>query len=517
MTLACFLAARPACGGWSPAALLLTAALAGCAAPVPGQPNGRQSADVRPASQAAPASSGAAERTIRDFAALRRCMDNLLVDYGTRDLAVTVEDLDDRARRSEAGSGDLLVAAVSGITQRSRAIRLVAADDDRSRAASAAAGRPPIAARPQYTLRSALRRLQSAESGHAGESLGLDLSLVSFDDASVVPGTAARNTVSLTPDGAELRKFGTQLSVSGAGRQDPAAALRALADVSAIELFGRLAKVPYWSCFGAAPSDGAVVAEVQDWYDTLASRPADIIGWFQQQLRTRQVYDGPLDGTVNPPLKEAVARYREALGLSREPKLTLDFFQAYLAADHRALAPRLAAAAAPPGQAIARPPQAPAQPAARLAAPAPAPRAAPLDLHIAAANEAQRFSRGDAVQLLIRPSRDAHVYCFLLDENRRITRFFPNRFQRDSRVPAKAALQLPGAQRFEITMNPRGLTETVTCFGTDSDVLAALPSELNGADFQQLPVASVDQLRTAFLNVTNGTLAQESFQIRAKP
>ncbi|HSW05260.1 DUF4384 domain-containing protein, partial [Aquabacterium sp.] len=141
----------------------------------------------------------------------------------------------------------------------------------------------------------------------------------------------------------------------------------------------------------------------------------------------------------------------------------------------------------------------------------------PLDLRIGAANEAQRFARGDAVQLLIRPSRDAHVYCFLQDENRRITRFFPNRFQRDSHVTAASALQLPGAQRFEITMNPRGLTETVTCFGTDKDVLAALPGELNGADFQPLPVASVEQLRTAFLSVTKGTLAQDSFQIRAKP
>ncbi|HSV71569.1 MAG TPA: hypothetical protein VLI72_15775, partial [Methylibium sp.] len=214
-------------------------------------------------------------------------MDNLLVDYGTRDLSVRVEDLDDRARRSEAGSGDLLIAAVSGITQRSRAIRLLAADDDRPRAAADASARKPIAALPQYTLRSALRRQPSAGPGGAAESLGLDLSLVSFNDASVVPGTASRNTVSLTPDGAELRKFGTQLSVPGGGREASAAALRALADVSAIELFGRLAKVPYWSCFGAAPTDAAVIAEVQDWYDTLASRPTDLIGWFQQQLRTR--------------------------------------------------------------------------------------------------------------------------------------------------------------------------------------------------------------------------------------
>jgi hypothetical protein len=263
------------------------------------------------------------------------------------------------------------------------------------------------------------------------------------------------------------------------------------------------------TCFGGGLAEPAVAAGVQDWYDAMAARPADIIAWFQQQLRARGVYDGPIDGAVNAPLKEAVSRYREALGLSREPKLSLDFFQAYLSGDHRALAERLAP---PQPPAPARPPAAGAATALAVA-----PRPAPLDLQIAAANATQRFARGEAVQLAIRPSRDAHVYCFLQDENRRITRFFPNRFQRDSRVPARAALQLPGAMRFEITMNPRGVTETVTCFGTDSDVLAALPAELSGADFSALPLASLDQLRQAFLGVTHGTLAQESFQIRARP
>ena len=58
--------------------------------------------------------------------------------------------------------------------------------------------------------------------------------------------------------------------------------------------------------------------------------------------------------------------------------------------------------------------------------------------------------------LTVRPSRDAFVYCFHEDENRKITRFFPNRFHRDSRVDAAAGVQLPGSMRFEIVMNSRG-------------------------------------------------------------
>lgn len=481
--------------------IALLAALAGCATEPPAPP-------ARPPVAAA--------RTIGDLPALRRCMDNLLVDYGTHDLAVIVEDLADPAQPGDAGARDQLIAAVSDMTQRSRAIRLVASDKDWSRTRSQmsqALQREPLALAPQYALRGSIRTLDAGRSG-AG-SLELDLTLLSTQDMSVVPGTTSRNAVSVVPPGAgtagraELRKFGAQFSLPVGAGESRAPALRALMDLAAIEVFGRLAKLPYWSCFGAGAAEPAVAAEIQDWYDTMAARPAEIIGYFQAQLRARRLYDGAIDGAVNPPLKEAVARYREALGLSREPKLSLDFFQAYLAADHRAVASRLA-------------PQVPAAPvaststvAAAITSPVSA-GTAPLAVRIAAGNDSQRFARGEAVQLSIRPSRDAHVYCFHQDENRKITRFFPNRFQRDSRVPSAAGLQLPGAMRFEIVMNPRGVPETVSCFATDSDVLAQLPAPLGGGDFTPLPVASMDQVRGAFLKATTGSLAQETFQIRPR-
>jgi hypothetical protein len=120
------------------------------------------------------------------------------------------------------------------------------------------------------------------------------------------------------------------------------------------------------------------------------------------------------------------------------------------------------------------------------------------------------------VQLSIRPSRDAHVYCYLQDEKRQVTRFFPNRFQRDSRVQPATGLQLPGSMRFELTMNARGVPETVACFATERDVLAELPAGVNGGDFQPLPAATLDQVRQAFVKVSGGALAHESFELRAR-
>lgn len=428
-----------------------------------------------------------------DLAGARRCMDTLLLDQGPRELVLLADDAPGNGR-------ELLAAALSDMTQRSRAVRIV-------RPGKAADGAPA----PAFEVRGAFA---SADRG----SVAMDASLVSTHDRSIVPGTAARTaaTVHERQGRAELSKFAFVFSVPLGSADVLGQAQRAVADVAAIELLGRAARVPYWRCLGAAADDPKVGAEVQDWYDTMAARPAEIIGWFQQQLTLRKAYDGPVDGVVNAPLKDAVARYRGELGLSREPKLSLDFFRAWLAADHHALAGKVAPAPAPAAAAVAQAlPVAPAAAAQPVALPATA-SAPPLQLRVAAQNDNQRLARGEALQLTIQPSRDAHVYCFHQDEQRRITRFFPNRFRTDSLVPAGDALRLPGQMRFEIVMNPRGVPESVACFATERDVAARLPSALVAGDFAALPVGSLEQIRSAFQKAADGVYAHDLLQMRAR-
>ena len=489
---------RFAAGAW-PLAATVAAATGGfgCATPE------SASKGVEVAQATAPAPTAPA-RSVSDFSGALRCMDGLLHDHGVRDLSVVVEDLADPTQRFGAGTKDMLVSAVADMTQRSRAIRLIASGKDWGQTQNVMAQaqkKDAFAVLPQYALRGSV----SAQ-GHTNGAtlLALNLTLLSTQDMSVVPGTSSRNVLTMFERGsgrdgqAELSKFGTRFSVASTSGSGQTPALRALVDVAAVELVGRVARVPYWSCLGGNANDESVIAEVQDWYDAMAARPAELIAWFQRQLRTRRAYDGPIDGVVNAPLRDAVARYRDALGLTREAKLSLDFFKAYLGADHAALEAKLAPRAAAP------------------IAVAQAPTAAPLALRIAPLNEARRFARGEAVQLSIRPNRDAHVYCFLQDEQRKITRFFPNRWARDSRVQTGTGLQLPGAMRFELVMNPRGVPETVACFATEQDVLALLPAALNPGDFTPLAAANLEQVRSAFAKASGGALAQESFEMRAK-
>jgi hypothetical protein len=445
-------------------ALALSVALAfgGCATTGAGTP----SAAAPPPDAAAPTGP---VRSLANFGDELRCMDYLLVDYGARDLTVGVDD------KLNAGVKGMLASAVSDMTRRSRAVRLMAYGGDGG-------------VKPQYVVRGSVS---------SGDGMAVDLALTTQDQA-MVPGATARNQV---PRGrAEITKFGTRLRLADGESQ----ALRPLVELSAIELVGRLAKVPYWTCLGATDDDPAVAAEIRDWYDGMVAHPSEIIEYFQAQMRLRRLYEGPIDGVVNPQIKDAVARYREALGLSREPKLSQEFLKAYLKANHREVEAKVSPAGAAPV-------------AVAPATPAPAPASAvPLTVRVAAANDARKFARGEAVQLTVKPSRDAHVYCFLQDENQKISRFFPNRFHRDSRVPAAEGVRLPGAMRFEIRLNARGVPETVSCFATERDVLAELPGGLGAADFDPLPATTLQQLRNGFASVTGGTLGEEVFSVQPK-
>ena len=126
------------------------------------------------------------------------------------------------------------------------------------------------------------------------------------------------------------------------------------------------------------------------------------------------------------------------------------------------------------------------------------------------------FASGESFGLTVRPSRDAYVYCYLLDEQAKVTRFFPNRFAKDPLITATQALQLPGRMRFQLAIKSRGARESIACFATTKDVIARLSDSVVGIDFEPLPVSSLEQVRAAFVAAAGGALAQEILHVQAK-
>lgn len=518
------------------AALLGLAALAGC-----GQLEVKQDVldtaeSVRKGPERAPF------RSITTFAESLRCMDNLLVTYGVRDVSVLAEELADATKKVNAGTRDMLISAVSDMTRRSRAIRLVAFGQDAGNLISflaQAERKSAYSVIPQFDIKGSISQfdenvarkdasfgaafgeyfnLGTARTGSA-TIIAIDLTVLNTADMSVLPGVTSRNAALVQKSGrgfdgdAQYRKFGINYTTSLARAEGNTQALRNLVELAAIELFGKLVKVPYWTCLGADGASEEVKREINDWYFSMTGDAAELIAWFQQQLATRNLYQGPVDGEGNAALGQAISRYRQLLGLPEGTRIDQALFSAYLNADHAALAKQLANVKpfvheAPPQTAESGAP----------ATPAPAPAAAaakpePVRLAIAPLRSDGRFKRGEALELAVRADRDAWVYCFLRDDTNTIQRFFPNRFTRDALVRAGQPLAIPGRMRFQLHASEKGIAETVACFGAPKDVFASLPAALKAPDFESLAKLSLEDVRAAFAQTAGSELGVATFVI----
>jgi hypothetical protein len=296
-------------------------------------------------------------------------------------------------------------------------------------------------------------------------------------------------------------------------------ALRSLVELAAVELFGKLTRTPYWTCLGSTGVEPEVQREIEDWYHGFEANPPQLTAWFQNQLRLRGYYRGEVDGADSHELRAAAAAYRRALGLPEGDALDFAFFSAYLAADHASVLARFPAppagasaslAAIPSSTPSAAPPTSPPTASSDRVDGA---RPAPFALGVSAQNGQQRFSRGEQISLNIVTTRDAHVYCYLQDEDRKIQRFFPNRFARDAFVKAGTPLQLPGEMRFQFVANSKGVREQVACFGAERDLMPELPGAVVGTDFENLSVSSLERIRDAYRRVAGTDLAEGNFNV----
>lgn len=465
----------------------------------------------------------APRRNITNFATGLRCMDNLMIRYDVRDVVVLVEDLEDNTGKVNAGTKDMLISAVSDMTKRSRAIRLIAFGNDSGNLVAfvTAAGKNNIySAVPQYDIRGSISQLDNnvarrqADAGlavdddfgigisgsAAGSILGIDLSIIRTEDLSLVPGVASRNSVVIFKTGdavdgdASIKKSGINFSIFFGKDEGQTQALRNLVELAAIELFGKLLKLPYWQCLGIDPEHPDVVNELQDWYYAMSVHQ-EYVPYVQKQLRNRGFYRGPLDGQRNPEFRRAVLDYRSALAMESEGGADLAFFKALLNRE----TPERASASAPAGT--------------TSQVYAAAPQVETLSLSVTTQDGRSVYRPGEPVALEVDASADGYLYCFLQDGAGRVQRFFPNRFQPDGYVSGSQAVRIPGGAPYSITANEQGRTELVFCYLSKQEPRTRLPGEVMNLDFTDLPVSGKSELERLFQNATGGELAIAEFQI----
>lgn len=533
--------------GWL-ACALAAALVAACASPEQKAQEVRQDV-MKAADQARAGPKAAPARTFTSFTPALRCMDGLMLNYGVKGVNALVEDLQDATKKVNAGTRDMMISAVSEMTRRSGAIRLVAYGADSANVISflkEAERKSAYQNLPEYGVRGSVSQLDdnvARKTDNLGVQIGpvsggrsntgsaqvlaLDLSVIRTEDISVIPGVNSRNSVVVYKEGAGVdvgasgswhsNTLGINFERSMDKNEGLTQALRNLIELASIELFGRLVKIPYWTCLGADASNEAVATEITDWYYNLYSNPASLVTYFQWQMKVRSLYDGEINGEPDEELREAVTAYRKALGLPATARIDQEFFTAYLGANHgqATAAARQHLASLPPRPKPAPVQAAPApapQPAVQASA-APAPREAPLDLTLTSNSQNWLFLGGEEIRLSVGVSRDAYLYCWTQDETGAVSRFFPNRFAPGAQVGAGRALQIPGTMPFKLVANRKGQKERILCVAAARDILGNMPARVVGNDFDRLPVASLEEVMKAFEGVGDTAVAMKAVDV----
>lgn len=538
------------------AAALMIVSLVGCDATM-------QKKTLADAKEMSVGPASAPTRSITNFSDGLRCMDNLMLAFGIRDVSTLVEDLSDQTKKINIGAKDMLITAVSDMTRRSRAIRLIAFGNDSGNMVTFlnnAERKQIYSAVPLYGIRGSVSQLdekvskRNIEAGIGTDKFGvgagastqadvvaLDLSMVSTQDLSVLPGVTSKNQVIVMGTGqaadadATIKKFGINFAFSVGKTEGKSQAVRNLMDLAAIELVGRLTKTPYWTCVGASSNDPAIKAEMSDWFFSMQASN-ELTKYFQEQLRFRGFYAGPVDGQMNDQLKEAVINFRKELGLSAEPKIDEPMFMTFL---NSKLATQ-ASAMAPigPQQQVAKAPE-PDPKAVKVAsakngkgktmvakaqggsatggktAVAGKKRGDGDDfdsaINLLMANRAGSDPRSQQVSL--QTDENAFVYCFSQD-SKGVQRLFPNRFARDPYVAMSRETTL--ASRGGTPLQLAGNGQEVACFATQRDVFAQLPDNLRAPDFEPIPGASLESLRGTFQQLSGERFGSASIKLASR-
>lgn len=391
-----------------------------------------------------------------------RCMDRLLATYGVRNVTLVIEEIPDTTGKVKAGARDMFISATSRMTQRSRAIRLVPYEQ----ASVAFKGRGDFLTNGAFVLQGSVSQLDESivkrqrdgsiclgpfclgvATSDTYNALGLDLNVIRASDLTLIPGVTARNSVLVVKHGAgadgelNINKFGFNFNLVYATSDGAGQALRSLVELGAIELYGKLLKLPYWSCLGGNSGNSEVSSEIEDWWEALSSDPGDLVAWVQVQMTARGLYQGPVDGTVSDELLRALQTYKRAMGQPDNAEINLAFLRAYYDTDHakveqvaRKAMPQAPVAAAgnamPAGSAVAVPVAAldtklRQGAAATSGDPGPAGSAGEPVRIVDHAGPRAGYRSHEYYQFDVQVNMDGFLYCWLVDEAQAAHQFFP--------------------------------------------------------------------------------------------
>ncbi|WP_448192227.1 DUF4384 domain-containing protein [Azospirillum sp. sgz301742] len=465
-----------------------------------------------------------AVRTISSFSEALRCMDTLMWNHGKRDIYITSNGLPDATGRVAGGTKEMLITAVSRMSETSNAFRFVdfepALDD--VNALYWMIGVQPNFRAPSYYIRGAITQLDDnvvSEAAGAGLSLPfadlgisadqvvsmvtVDLNIGELVTRQIIPGMSASNTLAVMSSGkgadagAVIGKGGLSFNVSLNKSEGLHQAVRTLVELSTIEVLGKLTRTPYWQCLGIDQTNPSFVAEARSWFDSM--EPTQRVSFVQRVLSSEGYFDGTVNGQLDERTRNAVSRWQADHDLIATGRIDFDTYQ------------RMMAKPSGQNQAPARVQSVSNAGGEGLPRPAPTPAGAVPDLVLTSdRGPTPRYRAGEALVVRVQPSSDGFVYCYYKDAGGTVARIYPNRFQPDAFVEANRQVEIPpGVQKpFNLRMDRPGGEEAVACVVSPDEVGVRIPEQYKREDLQPIPGAALSDVVNAFTTVKGGEAAR---------
>ncbi len=459
-----------------------------------------------------------ATRARTSFTDALRCMDDLLLAYGKKDIVITTAGIPDSTGKVTAGTKDMLHTAASKMSIKSKALTFIDYDTSSNdlltlfqdiQAAGAFQHKLP-----NYYIRGAITQLdENAIDAQAGGGIALPFmdaslskdqvsSVVSIDmnmgettTRMILPGVNASNSLVITRTGSSKdlggkigSKVGFSFNMSLNRAEGLSSGVRALVELGMVELVGKLTGTPYWKCLQIEKTNPAMIEQAREWYDGMSSK--DRIKLVQRKLNSLELYSGPSDGNVTKELGAAIGKYQADNGLIADGRVNFDLYYSLLDTDQPIASDPTVAVVAP-------------------AAAAPTQPRGPMTLKIES-DKNGRYRVKDALSARVQLSNDGVLYCYYRDVSGAIARIYPNRFSPDPFVKAGKPMSLPPeSSPFKIKFDQAG-REQINCYASDRDMV--LPAELKAADLTPLKVGSMDEVASSFRK-SNPTVAEGKLDI----
>ena len=127
------------------------------------------------------------------------------------------------------------------------------------------------------------------------------------------------------------------------------------------------------------------------------------------------------------------------------------------------------------------------------------------------------YGLNDKLNLFINVDHDAWLYCFYLDSQGKLFKFYPNEHGKPAALTARRLHTIPGRiYPFEFTITKPIGVDLVKCFASKRDILKELPKPLRRLRVEPLPDGMAQQLRRAFARLRNAGVSEASMVVTVK-